>query len=364
MAAAGGGGKNRDGSERTWNSKRGWRRRNAKTLSYALEENVACYSTVVLTVVAENAAGASEPSEPFERTLNGCWRDPTHVPTTAQPSSNPTPVPSLSPTGAHDRAADPRLSSSGSDGAVFVVVGAAGAVFLAILLACLFGFVWRKKRSARVAPMGEAPAPAPAPRPRPRPRRPAARRRTCSLTHLLSNCTRPRHPRRRRQSWPPSAPEAPAPEAPARRPHRITILARLAKCAGIYATGARGTRATAARGSRPPPARETASRIWLAWRRARARNADEVFAEIAAVLLRRRARTAPDVAAAAPETPARPAPEAAAPPAPRTGRTASRIWLAWRRARARNADGEVFAEIARLLRRPLQFTRQPVRALT
>jgi len=38
----GGGGKNRDGSERTWNSKRGWRRRNAKTLSYALEENVAC----------------------------------------------------------------------------------------------------------------------------------------------------------------------------------------------------------------------------------------------------------------------------------------------------------------------------------
>merc|ERR1719478_1267001 len=89
----GGGSKNRDGSERTWNSKRGWRRRNAKTLSYALEENVACYSTVVLTVVAENAAGASEPSEPFERTLNGCWRDPTHVPTTAQPSSNPTPVP-------------------------------------------------------------------------------------------------------------------------------------------------------------------------------------------------------------------------------------------------------------------------------
>ena len=117
----GGGGKNRDGSERAWNSKRGWRRRNAKTLSYALEENVACYSTVVLTVVAENAAGASEPSEPFERTLNGCWRDPTHVPTTARPSSNPTPVPSLSP--APTTAQPTRGSrSSGSDGAVFVVV--------------------------------------------------------------------------------------------------------------------------------------------------------------------------------------------------------------------------------------------------
>ena len=58
----------------------GWRRRTAETLSFALEENVACFSTVTLTVVAENNAGASEPSDEVTQTLNGCWRDPTHVP--------------------------------------------------------------------------------------------------------------------------------------------------------------------------------------------------------------------------------------------------------------------------------------------
>ena len=283
----GGGGKNRDGSERTWNSKRGWRRRNAKTLSYALEENVACYSTVVLTVVAENAAGASEPSEPFERTLNGCWRDPTHVPTTAQPSPSPTPVPTLSPApstatpSAKPTTAQPTLSSdstsSGSDGAVFVVVAAVIGAVSAILLAC-FGFVWRKKRSARVAPMGEAPAPAPAP----------ARRARAGLWHTLADTT----------DFELHTPEAPAPPAP--------VLATVTPEAPAQ------------------PAPRTASRFWLAWRSARA-------------------FTRP-----APVAPAQPQPEAAPPPA---RETASRIWLAWRRARARNAD-EVFAEIARLLRRP------------
>ena len=167
-----GDGTNGDGSQRSWNPSRGWRRGNAKILSFTLAENVACYSTVVLTVVAENDAGASEPSDPFERTLNGCWRDPTHVPTTARPTTHPTPVPTISPAPSTPTPTasptTPRPTpligpSAGSDGAILVF--AAGAVAVsAILLAC-FGFVWRKKRAARVAPVdgsgGEAPAPAP-----------------------------------------------------------------------------------------------------------------------------------------------------------------------------------------------------------
>ena len=214
-----------------------------------------------------------------------------HVPTTAQPSPSPTPVPSISPApstatpSAKPTTAQPTLSSgsrsSGSDGAVFVFVGAAGAVFLAILLACLFGFVWRKKRSARVAPMGEAPAPAPAPAP------------ACGTAEDVFASNTP--------AFELHTPEAPAPPAP--------FLATVTP--------------EAARPAPEAPARP-ASRFWLAWRSARA-------------------FTRP-----APETPAQPPPEAAPPPA---RETASRIWLAWRRARARNAD-EVFAEIARLLRRP------------
>ena len=40
---------NKDGSKREWDAKKGWRRRTAETLSFALEENVACFSTVTLT---------------------------------------------------------------------------------------------------------------------------------------------------------------------------------------------------------------------------------------------------------------------------------------------------------------------------
>ena len=65
---------------------------------------MACFSTVTLTVVAENNAGASEPSDEVTQTLNGCWRDPTHVPTTGAPTTAapsvspiPSPFPTISP---------------------------------------------------------------------------------------------------------------------------------------------------------------------------------------------------------------------------------------------------------------------------
>ena len=218
----------------------------------------------------------------------------------------------------------------------------------------------------------EAPAP-PAPAwPPPRPRHlaqpaPARGSRFWLAWRVRGHFTRPA----------PVAPARPPPEAPEMRgrrakPHRAfgspgdgrcskrrrgfrgnrrrSLAKARADSARRRRRRARDARATGARGSRAAAsARNRRSRIWLAWRRARARNADEVFAEIAALLLRRRSAGSARTRRRAPRRPRDRRPMDSRAAAPRTGRTASRIWLAWRRARSKRGRG--LAEIARLLHR-------------
>ena len=266
---------------------------------------MACYSTVVLTVVAENAAGASEPSEPFERT-------PERLLARSHARAHDRSALVESDTGAEPLArsiygdaigqatAQPTLSSgsrsSGSDGAIFVVVAAVIGAVSAILLACflassgernglLASLQWARRRRRR---RRQAPAPAPA----------------CGTAEDVfadTTCFRIAHAGGTRAAGASlhhhRARGTRATGARGTCTTGVAILARLAKCAGIYATGARGTRATAARGSPRAGARMrnagerafTRPRFWLAWRRRardsarrRRRRATRAIAEIAA----------------------------------------------------------------------------------